>query len=265
MKMKKDIDLLQGTWTITTLQADGEPMSAPEGAHIVIKGNRFTSIGMGAEYAGTLKLDASARPRQFDMKFDTGHAKGTVNLGIYELKGNKLKLCLATRGTVRPKKFASTPGSGIALETLTRGKASAAKNKTKARTSVKAAPVTKNNVPVTEIEGEWNLVSAVMDGKPMDESMVSWVKRVTHGNQSTVTAGPQVMLKVEFTADTSKSPRTIDYVNVVGANKGKTQAGIYEIKDGLLTFCIAAPGTERPKKFESAKGDDRTLTVWKRA
>lgn len=260
-----DIDLLQGTWTITTLEVDGQQMSAPESAHIVIKDNRFTSNGMGAEYAGTLELDASASPRRLDMKFDAGHAKGITNPGIYELKGNKLKLCLATGGTVRPKKFATTPGSGFALETLTRAKGPAAKTKTKPRTSTKAAPAITSNAPATEIAGEWNLVSAVMDGTPMDQSMVKWVKRVTQGNQSTVTAGPQVMLKVEFTSDRSKSPRTIDYVNLAGANKGKAQAGIYEFEGELLRFCVAAPGTARPTKFESAKGDDRTLTVWKRA
>jgi uncharacterized protein (TIGR03067 family) len=264
--MKQDIDLLQGTWTITTLEMDGQQMSAPENAQIAINGHRFTSIGMGAEYAGTLKLDASASPRQLDMKFDTGHAKGVTNLGIYELKGDKLQLCLATRGTVRPKKFASTPDSGIALETLSRSKAvAAAKSKAKAKTSTKAAPMAKSNAPATEIDGEWNLVSAVMDGTLMDQSMVKWVKRVTQGNQSTVTAGPQVMLKVEFTCDISKSPRTIDYVNLAGANKGKAQAGIYEFEGELLKFCVAAPGAVRPKKFESVKGDGRALTVWKRA
>ena len=262
--MPQDIDLLQGTWTITTLEVEGQQMSAAmlENACITIKGNRFTTTGMGAEYAGTLELDASASPRRLDMKFDTGHAKGTTNLGIYELKGDKLKLCLATRGTVRPKEFASTPGSGFALETLTRGKAPAA---AKAKTSKKTAPATTSSSPATEIEGEWNLVSAVMDGTPMDESMVSWVKRMTQGNQSTVTAGPQVMLKVEFICDTSKSPRTIDYVNLAGANKGKAQAGIYDFEGELLKFCVAAPGAARPKKFESAKGDGRALTVWKRA
>jgi uncharacterized protein (TIGR03067 family) len=175
-------------------------------------------------------------------------------------------LCLAIGGTVRPKKFASTPGSGFALETLTRGKApAAAKTKTKVKTSTKSASATTSSTPATEIEGEWNLVSAVMDGKPMEDSMVSWVKRMTQGNQSTVTAGPQVMLKVEFTCDVSKSPKAIDYINLAGANKGKAQAGIYEFEGELLKFCVAAPGATRPKKFESAKGDGRALTVWKRA
>ena len=177
-----------------------------------------------------------------------------------------MKLCLATSGTVRPKKFASTPGSGIALETLTRGKApAAAKARTNSKTSTKAAPATTSSAPATEIDGKWNLVSAVMDGKSMEQSMVSWVKRATQGNQSTVTAGPQVMLKVEFTCDVSKSPKTIDYINLAGANKGKAQAGIYEFEGELLKFCVAAVGAARPKKFESTKGDGRALTVWKRA
>ena len=65
-----------------------------------------------------------------------------------------------------------------------------------AKDKVESAPT---GGPVTEFEGQWSLVSAVMDGKPMEESMAKWVKRITSGNQTTVMAGPQMMLKVEFT------------------------------------------------------------------
>ena len=109
------------------------------------------------------------------------------------------------------------------------------------------------------------MVSGVMNGQPMDQSLVKWVKRVTHGNQTTVYAGPQVMLQVEFTSDASKSPKTIDYFNTAGTNKGKSQSGIYEFDGELLKFCIAGPGNARPTEFKSEPGDGRTLTVWKRA
>ena len=104
-----------------------------------------------------------------------------------------------------------------------------------------------------------------MNGKPMEKSHVKWVKRVTQGNQTTVYAGPQVMLKVDFTSDASQSPKAIDYLNTAGSNKGKTQAGIYEFEGDLLKFCVAAPGATRPTQFQSAPGDDHTLTLWKRA
>ena len=257
----QDIDLLQGAWTITTLEMDGRqvPSGMLGGARIVVQGDRFISTGMGATYEGTLELDASSTPRQINMKFAVGPEKGNINPGIYDLQGDTLKLCLATRGDARPSSFASAPGSGVAFETLTRGEPAIDENK--ASRSPKAVPV---SAGVNDLEGEWDLVSAVMDGKPMDDSMVKWVTRVTRGNQTTVYAGPQVMLKVEFTVDASTTPKAIDYVGLAGPNQGKVQHGIYEFEGDLLKMCVAAPGTARSTTFESMPGDGSTLTVWKR-
>jgi uncharacterized protein (TIGR03067 family) len=214
---------------------------------------------MGSVYKGTLKLDPSRKPPQLDMKFDAGPEKGNVNLGIYECDGDTFKLCLATRGTTRPSKFASTPGSGFALEFLTRGQR-VAPTKNKATTTA-----SKPSAPRTELEGEWQMVSGVMNGSAMNKSDVQWVKRTMTGNETTVTAGPQVMLKATFTIDPSTSPKTIDYILDHGPGKGKGQLGIYELEGDLLTVCMAAPGAARATKFESIKGDGDTFTVWKRS
>jgi uncharacterized protein (TIGR03067 family) len=261
--MPADLELLQGSWTVTTLEVDGQPLPASmlTNARIVIDGDRFTSTGMGAVYQGKLELPASKKTRHLNMRFDAGPEKRNTNLGIYKLSGDIWTICLATRGTVRPSRFATAPGSGFALETLTRGKAPEATN-AKKRASKKVAPA--SSAPPTEFEGEWPLVSAVMNGKPMQQSDVQWVKRVTQGNRTTVYAGPQVMLQVEFTANSSTSPKAIDYLNLAGSNKGKTQLGIYEFEGDLLKFCIAAPGTPRPTQFQSTPSDRGTLTVWKK-
>jgi uncharacterized protein (TIGR03067 family) len=94
--------------------------------------------------------------------------------------------------------------------------------------------------------------------------VVQWVKRVTKGNRTTVLAGPQTMLKVEFAFDPSPTPKTIDYLNLAGANQGKPQYGIYEFAGDVLKFCVAAPGAPRPAQFQSEPGDGRTLTIWKK-
>jgi uncharacterized protein (TIGR03067 family) len=151
--MTNDLDLLQGSWSVTALKVDGQDLSdtLPANARIVIKRDRFKSTGMGAEYEGTLKLVIAARLRQIDMKFDKGPEKGNTNLGIYKLDGNTWKMCLATRGTTRPSKFASTPGSGFAVETLTRGDApvrsTMTKTKTRASRKARARNRTRRRVP----------------------------------------------------------------------------------------------------------------------
>ena len=54
------------------------------------------------------------------MKFTKGPESGNTNFGIYELNGERWRICLATRGTIRPKEFAAVQGSGIAVEVLER-------------------------------------------------------------------------------------------------------------------------------------------------
>lgn len=264
--MPEDLDRLQGSWTLAALEMDGQKMPASmlANARIVIQGRRFTSTGMGAVYEGAVELDASHAPGHIDMKFDAGPESGNTNLGIYALEGDNLKICLATRGSLRPSSFASSSGSGFALETFTRESAPVAR-RGNVRSPKTAATATPNRTPATELEGEWSMVSGILDGRPMDESLVKWVKRVTQGNQTTVYAGPQVMLQAEFTHDPSKSPKTIDYINTAGSNKGKIQHGIYAFEGDLLRIYMSAPGVARPAKFNLKPGKEGTLTVWKKA
>jgi uncharacterized protein (TIGR03067 family) len=201
------------------------------------------------------------------MKYDTGPATGTTNLGIYQLSGDTWKVCLATRGTVRPPRFAAPPDSGFVLETLTRAAAPHTRNVrrgSKAReaspaVAVKASASSTASNPI--FEGDWSMISGTMNGRPMENSLLQWVRRETRGNRTTVYAGPNIMLKVDFSADGSESPPAINYVNFAGAHKGKQQAGIYKLESDLLTVCVAAPGAARQKEFESRPGDQRSLTV----
>jgi len=95
---------------------------------------------MGFVYEGRIEIDTSATPRRFDMKFDAGPEKGNTNPGTYELTGDTWKICLATRGDLRPATFASTQGSGFAVETLVRGEAPSRTHPTKSAKAKKAPP-----------------------------------------------------------------------------------------------------------------------------
>src|SRR5262249_36844784 len=119
--------------------------------------------------------------------------------------------------------------------------------------------------PATELEGDWEMVSAVFNGAPMDESAVKWCKRTIRGNVTTVTAGPQVFLKAKFTLDSSKDPGFVDYLNLGGPSAGKSQEGIFELNDNILKICVSAPGKPRPTDFSSNPRDGRSFTVWRRS
>ena len=253
--MSTDLDHLQGTWNVTSLEMDGQQMPAMTDAHIVIKKDKFESVGIGAVYEGRIEIDSEATPKAFDLIFTTGPEKGNRNPGIYKLEANRWTICLATRENTRPDKFESRPNSGFALETLERSA-----QPLKPQKSRPAEP-TASGTP-TLLEGEWAMIGAVFNGASMDKKMMEWCKRLTRGNVTTVTAGPQVMLKATFTlAESNKAD--IDYVNLEGPNKGKAQAGIFSLKGDTLEICMAAPGKPRPSDFSSKAGDGRSYTTWR--
>jgi uncharacterized protein (TIGR03067 family) len=266
--MPTEIDKLQGTWRVTSLETDGGsvPTAVLPDASITVRGDRFKSVAMGETYAGTIALFPRKQPKAFDLFFTSGPPEGTCNRGIYVLDGDTWKICLATRGDARPRSFKTRPDSGLALEILQRGRAA----RKRAR-SVDAAPPSSVGVALdisdagehTAIEGEWQMVSAVLNGKRLPDNMVRWCKRLSHGNVTQIVAGPQTMLDARFRLDPIRGE--IDYVNRSGVSKGKAQAGIYDLVDGILRICTAAPGDERPAKFESSKGDGRSFTVWRRS
>ena len=166
-------------------------------------------------------------------------------------------------------------GSGIALETLERApapppgarRATAAPTKPAPPrpkgTAEKASPQRKGGA--MPLDGDWAMQSGVFNGVAMNKDMAAWVRRTTSGGETKVTAGPQVMVHARFTIDTAQTPHAIDYANLSGATKGKAQAGILDLRDGLLRICMAAPGKLRPADFGSKKGDDRSFTTWRRA
>jgi uncharacterized protein (TIGR03067 family) len=270
--MSKDLENLQGSWRVTALEVNGQamPVDALGSAGIVINGGRFISTGMGNEYEGTFEVDVKSRPRKLTMKFDTGPEKGNTNLAIYEIKGDSWKLCIATQGSVRPSRFGTKPGDGFVFETLTRGDiasdTTAALPKRKNQTEANAAKISSSpsDKRLAEFQGEWSMVSGVMNGQAMDKSAVQWVRRITTGDEIAVCAGPQTLMKMTFTIDPSISPKGIDYMNTAGSNKGKTQLGVYEFDGDQLTVCVSSPGAPRPTSFSSEKGAGHTLTVWKR-
>jgi uncharacterized protein (TIGR03067 family) len=273
--MRTDLEKLQGSWNVTALKVDGETLATPslQGATIVVEANRFKSLGMGGLYEGTLKVDQTRRPRAVDMVFTAGHAAGTRHQGIYKIQAGRWTICMSTQGERRPTVFASSKGSGFALEVLTRTEGTAARVAGGGRGAMKAnmagvdgAEPTADDTPhgsPTEWEGEWVMVSAVFNGGAMSQDMVKWCRRVTRGDITTVIAGSQVMLKARFRLDLSTHPCGVDYLNLAGTHSRKPQVGIFERRANLLKVCVAPPRKPRPTEFSSTSGDGYSYTIWR--
>jgi uncharacterized protein (TIGR03067 family) len=256
-KGKADLDKLQGSWTIVTLEIDGVemPAAAPGGSKIVVKGDRFTTFSMGATYNGTIALDPAERPKSFDLKFTAGPEKGNTSLGIYELDGDNWKICLTVAGNARPSAFATAPGSGHALETLRRDASAPAPD-----TKTSAADV--HFKPVAELQSEWSLASLLLNGKPIDPRTIEYGKRVVKADEMTLTFGRDLVTKANMAADPTKYPKIMDYVHMAGMMAGQSQQGIYELEGRILRICSSPPGQTRPSEFTATPENGRTLAVW---
>jgi uncharacterized protein (TIGR03067 family) len=251
--MSTDLDRLQGNWNITALEIEGQPMPS-NGSRIIVNGDRFTTVAMGAEYAGTIEIDAAKKPKRFDLAFSEGPEKGRRSLGIYELDGATWRICLGLAGKTRPRKFATSPGSGHALETLRRGPA-----------EEEPVEVAELDGREDELSGEWQMVSCIRDGYTLEPMLVKSGRRIGRGGETITMFGKQVFMRARYTLDATQQPKAIDYNITGGTSKGKTQYGIYEMDGELLRICYAGPGQSRPTDFTSATGAGKTVTVWKPA
>jgi uncharacterized protein (TIGR03067 family) len=82
---------LQGTWTLVSGEKDGEPLPEQDikNSKLTIAGDTHTVQVGEMIIKGTHKLDATKKPKQIDLTYESGPNKGKTLLGIYELEGDE--------------------------------------------------------------------------------------------------------------------------------------------------------------------------------
>jgi uncharacterized protein (TIGR03067 family) len=131
--VKMELVKMQGDWQLVRAEENGQSASERflENLRCVIKGDRLTFSAVVPPTPLTdqcsrlaIKIDASTTPKCIDLKVEAGSLKGTVLEGVYEWKGDGLKLCLfLTDGTRnRPLDFEAKAGSNRVLFVLKRQK-----------------------------------------------------------------------------------------------------------------------------------------------
>jgi uncharacterized protein (TIGR03067 family) len=121
-----------------------------------------------------------------------------------------------------------------------------------------------NKKEMSQLEGDWSMVSGEANGMAMPQDTVKTGKRIAKDGETTISFAGQLYFKAKYTIDPTKKPKAIDYMMTEGPTKGKTHLGIYELDGDTVRFCFAAPGQDRPTDFTAKDGSQRTLSVWKR-
>jgi uncharacterized protein (TIGR03067 family) len=112
------------------------------------------------------------------------------------------------------------------------------------------------------MQGTWNLVSAMQDGKALPEDKVKQTTIVIEGDafrfpglaeDATARAGT-------FKLDPTKQPKEMDSTST----EKEVMLGIYELGGDSYKVCFAPVGKPRPTDFGSTPGSGQILQVWER-
>lgn len=119
----KDEEAIVGSWSIDNFDAAGEKPPPPDQVaairFVFADKGVFTMTGGPAERGeGTYKLDPAAKTKTIDITFD-----GRKMLGLYELDGDTLKLCIPNSpDSPRPEEFKADGKARVAIITFKRVK-----------------------------------------------------------------------------------------------------------------------------------------------
>jgi uncharacterized protein (TIGR03067 family) len=105
---------LQGTWTAVKMELAGQAL--PWMVTLTITGDNYEIVANGRPDKGTCKVDTSTRPGRMTITGSEGSPNaGKTFLAIYELDGDKLRICYDLSGQKHPEAFATEKGTPLYL------------------------------------------------------------------------------------------------------------------------------------------------------
>jgi uncharacterized protein (TIGR03067 family) len=114
---REDLKKLQGNWKLVSCERNGRQdlMVMRAGLSIFIKGTAMTLRSPAVDRTKTtlFKIDATKKPKEIDMAWPDRLNK--TLLGIYELEGDRSKICQASLGKNRPSKLTTKKNSDPTL------------------------------------------------------------------------------------------------------------------------------------------------------
>jgi uncharacterized protein (TIGR03067 family) len=121
--LRREVARHQGAWAVTSFVREGKasPKELVDSIVRVVEGDHVVWKRDGKSFAGTtVALDPSKDPATIDVTPDGGPSRGERVLGIYQLDGDALTICMADPGRDRPRAFEAPEGSKQTLMTFRR-------------------------------------------------------------------------------------------------------------------------------------------------
>ncbi|MBN1912275.1 MAG: TIGR03067 domain-containing protein [Pirellulales bacterium] len=286
---KPDSKAIVGTWRVVKAVHEGRDVTAEDyaGSQALIDATTLglwnTSVGSYEFHSYT--LDPSKKPKHINIVIDTDMTVA----GIYDLHGNRLRLCLSEPvpkpGKPRPTEFSSTGKNAQALLELTRVSSSAPKIPPTGPTPtppgrVIGAPleppayasvdpaVASAVVPLKDgdaLKGLWQVVSltdngdvtsranlvASHDATTTREELVKGTKILISDSKLKV-FGPKTVFRTgEYRVNTDLRPTPIDFQNDERVIPGFLQRGICKLEGDRLTICLVDATDKKTKRPEA--------------
>jgi RNA polymerase sigma factor (sigma-70 family) len=127
---------LEGAWTITRIETAGEAVYDGKTRDETLPAPTFVFdremcrvTGVRVLYLADFrfKTDPAATPKAIDATLFDGPKKGTTVVGIYQVRGDELRICLRLQGTElgRPKGYVTNSGTTLYTVDLTRNRTAA--------------------------------------------------------------------------------------------------------------------------------------------
>jgi uncharacterized protein (TIGR03067 family) len=111
---RQEGNLLEGRWTVEKMERGGKnpPAELLKRVTVVFKGSTIALVDGSRNESGEFQLSPAKKPTEIDLVFKEGTNADVERtaLGIYELKGDNLKLAWRKDGGQRPTEFSSIPG-----------------------------------------------------------------------------------------------------------------------------------------------------------
>jgi RNA polymerase sigma factor (sigma-70 family) len=241
--VKEDLHKLEGTWHMVGCEEGGKAF-APENVNpndfLTFSGTTFFFKSGQRGLRGTFTIDPSKNPKWMDQTT----AGGVVFKGIYDFRGDKLRVFLGAPGGERPTEFRTKAGEKLWLRTFARVKAR--------EDGVKG--------DLSKLQGGWQMVGCEEGGKPVPPEDVIPIEFLSVSGTTFFLKSGLEGWKGNFTIDPSKDPKWIDQVTTAGL----AFKGVYELKGDTLRVLLGAAGGERPRELTTRAGEKLRLRTYAR-